>query len=70
MSDAYGTGETSNAHQTCGCGAGLLHYAVNVVHAETGRLVTRFCRRCAADLVSPKVAAGGAATQSDASELH
>lgn len=59
MSDACNTCDTSayNKNERCGCGAGLSGFQVKVVHADTGELVTRFCRRCATDLVGlPKPA--------------
>ncbi len=59
MSNAYDNANILNEISRCGCGAGLLPYPVNVVHAETGRLVTRFCHRCAADLMAAGPAAGG-----------
>lgn len=53
MSDAYDFRNTHTETGRCGCGAGLSPFPVNVVHADTGRLITRFCRRCAADLLAP-----------------
>jgi hypothetical protein len=52
MSDAYER-DAFNNNDRCGCGAGLSRFAVRVVHAETGVLLTRLCRRCAADLAAP-----------------
>ncbi|MBL8659464.1 MAG: hypothetical protein JNM75_06875 [Rhodospirillales bacterium] len=57
MSDAYDFRNTHTETDRCGCGAGLLPFPVDVVHADTGRLITRFCRRCAADLLAPSAAA-------------
>ncbi len=50
MSAAYNT-STFNLGERCGCGAGLSGFQVKVVHADTGELVAKFCRRCATDLV-------------------
>lgn len=50
MSDAYNTNTLTQAER-CGCGAGLSGFQVKVVRADTGELLTRFCRRCAIDLV-------------------
>lgn len=52
MSDAYD--RKTLDHDACrGCGASLSRYAVRVLHAETGVLLTRLCQRCAADLMAP-----------------
>lgn len=50
MSDACNA-NTFNQGERCGCGAGLSGFQLRVVHADTGELVTKFCRRCATDLV-------------------
>lgn len=52
MSDAYDR-KSLDHHVCCGCGAGLSRYAVRVLHADTGVLLTRLCQRCAADLMAP-----------------
>jgi hypothetical protein len=36
-------------------------YAVRVLHADTGVLLTRLCRRCAADLMAPPMPRAAAA---------
>jgi hypothetical protein len=61
MSDAYDKDAFTNGDH-CGCGAGLSPCSVRVIHAETGELVTRLCRRCAADLVPLPAAADAGAT--------
>jgi hypothetical protein len=61
MPDAYDKtnayDKTSALGETdrCGCGTRLCGFALRVVHAETGVLLTRLCRRCAADLMAPPV---------------
>lgn len=74
MSDAYDTEDTTqttfDSIERCGCGAGLSPYAINVVNADTGRLLTRFCRRCAADLLAPALSAGGGARPLLKPDLH
>lgn len=52
MSDAYDR-RSPDHDACCGCGASVSRYAVRVLHAETGVLLTRLCRRCAADLMAP-----------------
>lgn len=62
MSDAYDD-DVRAIEDRCGCGALLAAYSVNVVLADTGELVTKFCRRCAGDLVAaPCVAPAPGAT--------
>jgi ribosomal protein L40E len=59
MSDAYD--RKSLDHQVCcGCGASVSRYAVRVLHADTGVLLTRLCRRCAADLMAPPMPSAAA----------
>lgn len=70
MSDAYRTESTFDKIDRCGCGARLSPHAINVVHAETGRLVTRFCRRCAADLLFPALSIDATARPALKPDLH
>lgn len=63
MSDAYDR-DAFNENDRCGCGAGLSRFSVRVVHAETGILLTRLCRRCAGDLAAlPLLPAEGRAVE-------
>ncbi|HSO41519.1 MAG TPA: hypothetical protein VLR47_01520 [Rhodospirillales bacterium] len=57
MSDAYDR-NAFDQNNCCGCGGRLSRVAVRVVHAETGVLLTRLCRRCAGDLVAPPLQRG------------
>ena len=55
--DAY-DGNANHENDCCGCGARLSRFAVRVVHADTGVLLSRLCRRCAGDLVAPPLPRG------------
>ena len=70
MPDAYTRNETLENQERCGCGAGLSSPAINVIHAETGQLLTRFCHRCAGDLLSPSGPRNETASAAAKSELH